>query len=133
MSSAAPVAEHSFVSGPHRRGTVDLVSSCLFTIFLAVYAALHLNVEESAGWCGFQAKKLRWVCLAMVWPEFVIWTAFSQLEVAYEVNRFVKDNKDNKYQRQGVNVQVQVRLLQTTADNRTMAMDHGIWKRVSMR
>jgi hypothetical protein len=107
-SSAVPVSEPSFVSGPDGRGTIDLVSSCVFTIFLAVYTALHLNIEESSGWWKCQGKKLRWVLLAMVWPEFVIWTAVSQLEVAWEVNRFVKDNKGR---RRNVDVQVQVNLV----------------------
>lgn len=56
------------------RGTADIIITCLITISLCIWSALHLNVPGEKG-SQFLAK-LRWMALALVAPEIVAFTAW---------------------------------------------------------
>lgn len=69
-----------WVSSPNVRGTADIVLTCLATISLCVYTALHLNVPK----CGSTAvdnvfRKAKWVVVGIFAPEIVVYSAFVQL------------------------------------------------------
>lgn len=68
------------------RGTVDLVTSCVFTLSLCVWSAIHMNVRrvETGGWKRF-SQKLQWAVLASFVPEYVLWTAMQQFLSAREL------------------------------------------------
>lgn len=69
---------------PRYRGTYSILSSCLVTMALCVWSAVHLNLpgasERSAPfWCSKQLwRKIGWVFLGIFAPEFVAWTAIEQ-------------------------------------------------------
>ena len=69
---------------PKYRGTYSILSSCLVTMALCVWSAVHLNLpgasERSAPfWRSKQLwRKIGWVFLGLFAPEFVAWTAFEQ-------------------------------------------------------
>ncbi|KAM5385658.1 hypothetical protein ACJZ2D_000857 [Fusarium nematophilum] len=73
----------SWVSEPDTRGTFRLLYSCLFTLTLCVYTAIHLNVprrhETGAQWFW---RKLKWVVVAIFAPELVLYAAYVQWHVA---------------------------------------------------
>lgn len=68
-----------FVSDPNRRGTVTLVTSCLLTLLLCVWSALHLNVpyQRASKWTKFRTN-VKWVCIGVYAPELVVFTAWRQ-------------------------------------------------------
>ncbi|KAK0712873.1 hypothetical protein B0T26DRAFT_649259, partial [Lasiosphaeria miniovina] len=64
---------------PSRRGTYGLLSSCLVTMALCVWTAVHLNLPEHGKSQAAQTRrKLWWLLLGLLAPEFVAWTAFEQ-------------------------------------------------------
>ena len=66
-------------SDPNGRGTFTLVSSCVFTLTICVYSAMHLNVpprgESSA---KFWLRNIRWALLGIFGPELVVFIAWKQ-------------------------------------------------------
>lgn len=69
---------------PLGRGTYGLLSSCLITMVLCVWTAVHLNIPEHHGHNyrylpSFQTgRKLWWLLVGLFAPEVVSWTAFEQ-------------------------------------------------------
>src|SRR5437016_12740780 len=81
---------------PRYRGTYSILSSCLFTMALCVWSAVHLNLpgasERSAPfWRSRQLRrKIGWAFLGLFAPEFVAWTAFRQHGQAIALTRDMK-------------------------------------------
>jgi hypothetical protein len=69
----------SWVADPSGRGTWSLLYSCGFTLVLCVWTSIHLNVPPPAesAWLGYR-RKLKWVLVALLAPEAVVFTAFHQ-------------------------------------------------------
>ena len=68
-----------WVDQPSGRGTIDIIWSCFFTISVATWTVLHLNVpapEEK--WWQIQLRKAKWMVIAIVIPEVVTASAFAQ-------------------------------------------------------
>ena len=75
-----------WVPDPDNRGTWSLLYSCIFTLVLCVWTAIHLNIpsyQESlmSQWL----RKLKWVLLAIIAPELGVFTAFEQYFGAKEL------------------------------------------------
>lgn len=70
--------EVSWHANPTRRGTSDLVSTCVITMLLCVWTAVHLNVPEPGSFWGLRpkARKIGWLVLALLAPELVAYTAW---------------------------------------------------------
>lgn len=67
-------------SDPNGRGTFTVVSSCLLTLGICVYSAMHLNVppyRESS--LQFWFRTCKWGLLGVFGPELVIFLAWKQL------------------------------------------------------
>lgn len=56
---------------PLTRGTADILSTCLITIALCIWSALHLNVASDDGWYARLWAKIFWLLLGLVAPELV--------------------------------------------------------------
>ncbi|KAK4451964.1 hypothetical protein QBC34DRAFT_377934 [Podospora aff. communis PSN243] len=89
---------------PGGRGTYGLVSSCIITMALCVWTAVHLNVPEQSGGHNIKympsfktLRKLRWLSIGLFAPEIVTWTAFEQYRSAtaiyHEVNEVLGAEK----------------------------------------
>lgn len=66
-------------SDPNGRGTFTLVSSCLLTLTVCVYSAMHLNVPppgESV--LRYWLRNIRWALLGIFGPELVVFIAWKQ-------------------------------------------------------
>jgi hypothetical protein len=72
-------------------GIIQLLETCVATLSLAVYSALHLNVDPSRSWWTGVWIKLRWMFVGMVAPEVVLWTAIGQLIAALKVRKTAKE------------------------------------------
>jgi hypothetical protein len=77
---------------PRGRGTFSVFYSCLTTMILCVWTAVHLNIPDHNG--GTRQKFLRkpgWLLLALLAPEIVAWNAWEQRRKAQELtNAFVE-------------------------------------------
>ena len=68
-----------WVSQPEQRGTIDIIWSCLATLFVCVWVMLHLNVpaQDDGNWTLF-VRRTRWLTLAVLAPELVMLFASGQ-------------------------------------------------------
>ena len=61
------------------RGTFRLLISCIVTLSLCVYTALHLNIPSpGSSTSAIYMKKTWWVLLGIFAPELVVYTAWGQ-------------------------------------------------------
>jgi hypothetical protein len=64
-----------WVAGPHTRGTMSLLLSCLTTIFLCTWTVLHLDVprnDEKRTMLAMFGRKAIWMVLAAIAPEILV-------------------------------------------------------------
>jgi hypothetical protein len=82
-ASAAQDPEVAWFSAPNFRGTWDLIVSCVLTLVICVWSALHLNVPvDTSRLRERNTRRLRWVLLGIFAPEVVVSTAFAQFLTA---------------------------------------------------
>lgn len=54
------------------RGTGNILTSCIITLLLCVWSALHLNVNGEEGWKRKLWVKAGWALVAVFAPELVV-------------------------------------------------------------
>ena len=85
-----------YVADPSGRGTSSLVLSCLLTLILCVWSALHLNVPPPA-----QSRlqsfwlNVRWIVVGIYTPEFVVFTAWRQWSSARILSGIVRAQNES--------------------------------------
>lgn len=62
--------------GPTTRGTFDIVSSCVITLILCAWTAVHLNIAPPGESWRPMLRKTGWLLLALLAPEMVAYTAW---------------------------------------------------------
>lgn len=78
----------SWVDDPYRRGTLEILSSCIVTTFLCVWTALHLNLpchkDVRQPWYAQDQlwRKIGWLTLTLLVPEMTVYAAWSQYREA---------------------------------------------------
>src|SRR5271169_1210248 len=91
-SDVSPV----YVPDPSGRGTVALVSSCLLTLTLCVWTAIHLNVfPPGTSWFKRTLYKAARAVLGIVAPEIVLWRATVQWLIARKVRSAINARLSN--------------------------------------
>ena len=61
------------------RGTASIIYTCFFTIYACTWTALHLNVpRRSLSHLGKLFRKIQWMILAVLAPEYISLTALVQ-------------------------------------------------------
>ena len=80
-----------WVDDPDGRGTFTIASSCVLTLSLCVYTAIHLNVRpyrktELQSWI----ETIKWVVFGILAPELVVFVAWRQYVSAMALDRIVK-------------------------------------------
>ena len=101
---AAPAAASNthlvgYISDPSGRGTSSLIISCLLTLVLCVWSALHLNVP-APGRTRRQTvlSNIIWITAGIYTPELVVFTAWRQWSSAKILSRIVrKTYKTDEY------------------------------------
>jgi hypothetical protein len=67
------------MSPPQTRGTSDILYTCLTTIVLCVYTAVHLNIPAPGEKPRWQAlRQAKWTFIGIIAPEIVLFTAWNQ-------------------------------------------------------
>lgn len=61
---------------PNTRGTFDILSTCLITLLLCVWTAVHLNVPPPGSFWEPKFRKVGWLVLTLLAPEEVAYTAW---------------------------------------------------------
>lgn len=83
---------YGWVSQPNGRGTLDIIWSCLSTIIFCSWCVLCLNIPgpDEGEWRQL-ARKFKYLVLAIVFPELLLFSAFAQNSAARSsVERFEK-------------------------------------------
>lgn len=87
-----------FVQEDNQRDTVSLLISCLATLGLCVYSAVHLNVpRKGEGSVRVLLRELKWCIVGLFAPELILYTAWRQLASARELCSKVNDTRDVGY------------------------------------
>lgn len=73
---------------PNGRGTWGILSSCILTILLCVWSAVHLNVPQHRKTWAQYVRKLKWLLIALFAPELVVYVAWQQRN---EASRLLED------------------------------------------
>ncbi len=61
---------------PTTRGTSNILTTCLITLLLCVWTAVHLNVSPPGSFWQPFWRKVGWLILALLAPEMVAYTAW---------------------------------------------------------
>lgn len=56
---------------PQTRGTYSIVSTCVITLSLCVWTALHLNIPEHSKADHQKWRKAKWLLVGLLAPELV--------------------------------------------------------------
>ena len=74
------------------RGTWDVLSSCILTLVLCVWTALHLNVpkQNATLWERFKTKTF-WVIVGIFAPEIIVYIAWVQYSSARHMLRAIQE------------------------------------------
>lgn len=86
----------SWVSDPDGRGTFSLITSCVLTMGLCVWTALHLNLPPPT----FSRKRwwlesVRWALTGIFAPELIVFVAWRQYISARVLQDIVKECAHN--------------------------------------
>ena len=74
---------------PNTRGTWSILSSCILTIALCAWTALHLNIPEHRKANKQKYRKLKWFIVGVVAPEVVAFIAWRQRRAALQIAKDV--------------------------------------------
>jgi hypothetical protein len=68
-----------FVQQPDGRGTLSILFSCLLTLSLCIWSAIHLDLpKHDERQFQYALRYLKWSVLGLFGPELVIWAAWRQ-------------------------------------------------------
>ena len=65
-----------WMPNPKFRGTFDILSTCVITMLLCVWTAVHLNISPPESFWSPKLRKVGWLILALIAPEMVAYTAW---------------------------------------------------------
>ncbi|MDI1486220.1 MAG: hypothetical protein OHK93_005446 [Ramalina farinacea] len=82
---------HRWEPDPNTRGTWTIVVSCVITLALSAWTALHLNVPAQQGRQGLRWRKAKWLGLGLIAPEVVAYVAWCQRREARRLARDVRE------------------------------------------
>ena len=109
-----PTTQVNFVSSPDSRGTLDILWSCLFTIFACTWTIQHLNIPEQRDHESknqdrlhrilYKVKQeaksfwsnLKWMLITVVAPEFILGKAIGDFILARRLKKEVDLLKEQR-------------------------------------
>ena len=72
------------------RGTADILSTCLITLGLCLWSALHLSIPQHGKSSQQKWYKCGWLVLGLFAPELVAYTAWAQLRAARKLDNKIE-------------------------------------------
>jgi hypothetical protein len=96
LNATAGTATVGWVSDPDGRGTFSLILSCLLTLGLCVWSAVHLNIpQKGEGQGEFWLRRVKWSLCGVLIPELVVLLAWRQqtsaARLTNEINKVIVD------------------------------------------
>ncbi|KAJ5528185.1 hypothetical protein N7513_012344 [Penicillium frequentans] len=79
----------SWTSGPNGRGTLDILWTCLSTLALCAWTAVHPNVPLVYRFWAIYSDRVGLMALAIVFPEIIISSALTQRRLAQRLLRVI--------------------------------------------
>lgn len=79
-------SEPAFVPNPTGRGTIEVIFSCIVTLGLCIWTAVHPDVVANKTILGHLIYKTSWMMTALVVPEIVVSNSFHQWREAKRVH-----------------------------------------------
>ncbi|WYZ35281.1 hypothetical protein EsH8_I_001557 [Colletotrichum jinshuiense] len=102
VAADGPSPTTGWVAEPNGRGTFGLVCSCVLTLTICVWTALHLNVPAARSTFWSRAlERTKWILYGIFAPELVVATAAAQYIVARWLKREIE--KDAVYRKDSGN------------------------------
>ena len=93
------VDNKGWTAGPPVRGSFDILWTCLATLALCAWTAVHPNILPVPSASRTMIQRLGMMIVAILFPEFIISAAWRQWRVSrwlcYEVNRLKVDANDD--------------------------------------
>lgn len=78
----------SWYHEPNTRGTWTILQTCVITLTLCVYSAVHLNVPEKGITKSRRIlRRVKWVAIEILAPELVVFVAWWQWNQARKLTR----------------------------------------------
>jgi hypothetical protein len=91
------VATVGWQSSPRTRGTWSILISCLITLTLCAYTAIHPNVpKQGSTYSDFLWTRTKWVMVGILAPELVVYTAWRQWTSARHLNTELTKSKGER-------------------------------------
>ena len=87
LANSTREAEPPWKDGPAGRGTYNLLWSCLTTLSLCVWTAVHLNTYPNGSEMINIGRRLLWMAIAAFAPEYVLYCAFDQWQTARSLRK----------------------------------------------
>jgi hypothetical protein len=82
------------------RGTWTILSTCIITLFLCVYTALHLNIPAyKSSKLSLFGIRLKYVFFGLLAPEVLVFNSWRQRTVASSIMTQIRLNRGGKQQR----------------------------------
>lgn len=90
-----------WAADPATRGTLNILSTCIITLLLCVWSSVHLNLpgNDQTHAANF-FRRLAWLAGALIAPEYLILTAWTQRQTAKRISKEVKESFDTKQKAQ---------------------------------
>ena len=90
----SPVNTTEWRPEPNQRGTFAVLSSCVLTLILCMWTAVHLNVAAHREPGNQVLRRIKWLAIGLFAPDVVTWVAFEQHRESKAVNREMKKRLD---------------------------------------
>ncbi|KAF6817031.1 hypothetical protein CPLU01_13711 [Colletotrichum plurivorum] len=84
-----------WVPSPSTRGTWDIVLSCVVTLFACAYSVLHINIPMDPNISAIFMTKVRWVVLAILFPDTIVVMAYAQYSKARKLQKQLRKLRED--------------------------------------
>jgi hypothetical protein len=81
---------HGWMPPANVRGTSDIIYTCITTITLCVYTAIHPNIPHPDAKRQWR-DRTAWVIVGIIAPEYVLWIAFTQFSEARQLVKVLNE------------------------------------------
>ena len=77
----------SWKSDPDYRGTFSILTTCLSTLFICVWSAVHDDVPKGKRRIDVLLRRIGWLVLGLIAPEVLLYISYHQYTVAKKILR----------------------------------------------
>lgn len=77
---------------PNTRGTWSILSTCILTLLLCFWSAVHLNLpgQQTDSYVARSLRRAAWILRGLLIPEVLVTVAIDQRQIAQRISREVE-------------------------------------------